>query len=144
MSTTAPEAQHRDADHLSDPEWWRQAAVYQIYPRSFADADGDGIGDLSGITSKVGYLRGLGIDRNGLGAIRRPALGKNPGGIADQMRRAELRGRDRIVDGSDARPHQLAAVAGDDLEVDVIVPRIDRGDHRRRFALADDGGGIGR
>lgn len=42
--------------------WWRQAAVYQIYPRSFADSNGDGVGDLAGITSRVGYLRELGID----------------------------------------------------------------------------------
>ena len=45
-----------------DPDWWRQAVVYQIYPRSFADADGNGIGDLKGITSRVPYLRELGID----------------------------------------------------------------------------------
>ncbi|MGO1592055.1 glycoside hydrolase family 13 protein [Ancrocorticia sp.] len=44
------------------PDWWRQAAVYQIYPRSFADANGDGIGDLAGITSRVPYLEQLGID----------------------------------------------------------------------------------
>ena len=45
-----------------DPQWWRQAAVYQIYPRSFADADGNGIGDLRGITERVPYLRELGVD----------------------------------------------------------------------------------
>jgi alpha-glucosidase len=45
-----------------NPEWWRDAAVYQIYPRSFADANGDGIGDLAGVTSRVPYLRELGID----------------------------------------------------------------------------------
>ncbi|MDQ0573791.1 glycoside hydrolase family 13 protein [Agromyces albus] len=45
-----------------DPDWWRQAAVYQIYPRSFADANGDGIGDLPGITSRIPYLAALGID----------------------------------------------------------------------------------
>lgn len=45
-----------------DADWWRQATVYQIYPRSFADANGDGIGDLRGITSRVPYLRRLGID----------------------------------------------------------------------------------
>lgn len=44
------------------PGWWRQAVVYQIYPRSFADANADGIGDLAGITSRVDYLRDLGID----------------------------------------------------------------------------------
>ncbi|HMQ65577.1 MAG TPA: glycoside hydrolase family 13 protein [Arachnia sp.] len=49
-------------DVFSAPDWWRQAVVYQIYPRSFADANGDGIGDLLGITSKVGYLKELGVD----------------------------------------------------------------------------------
>ena len=46
----------------SDPDWWRQATVYQIYPRSFADANGDGIGDLRGILSRVDHLRELGVD----------------------------------------------------------------------------------
>ncbi|WWC99417.1 hypothetical protein V866_006320 [Kwoniella sp. B9012] len=45
-----------------DPDWWRQAIIYQIYPRSFCDSNGDGIGDLKGITSKVPYLASLGID----------------------------------------------------------------------------------
>nr|WP_315094205.1 glycoside hydrolase family 13 protein [uncultured Cellulomonas sp.] len=45
-----------------DAAWWRQAVVYQIYPRSFADSNGDGIGDLRGIASKVGYLSDLGVD----------------------------------------------------------------------------------
>ncbi|MEF3402618.1 glycoside hydrolase family 13 protein [Agromyces sp. CCNWLW203] len=43
-------------------EWWRTAAIYQIYPRSFADANGDGMGDLAGITSRLGALQELGID----------------------------------------------------------------------------------
>ncbi|MFB9378028.1 glycoside hydrolase family 13 protein [Kineococcus gynurae] len=42
--------------------WWRQAVIYQIYPRSFADANGDGIGDLAGITAKIPYLVKLGVD----------------------------------------------------------------------------------
>ncbi len=43
-------------------EWWRGAVFYQIYPRSFADADGDGVGDLRGITSRLDYVRDLGVD----------------------------------------------------------------------------------
>lgn len=43
-------------------EWWRSAVIYQIYPRSFADASGDGIGDLPGITSRMDALAALGID----------------------------------------------------------------------------------
>lgn len=46
----------------SDDAWWREAVVYQVYPRSFADANGDGVGDLRGVTSRVGYLAGLGVD----------------------------------------------------------------------------------
>ncbi len=49
-------------DKMSDPTWWRQAVVYQIYPRSFADANGDGLGDLRGVTSRVPYLQQLGVD----------------------------------------------------------------------------------
>ena len=50
------------AARMQDPNWWRQAAVYQIYPRSFADSNGDGIGDLKGITSRIPYLKSLGVD----------------------------------------------------------------------------------
>ncbi|MDO4312559.1 MAG: alpha-glucosidase [Eubacteriales bacterium] len=42
--------------------WWKESVVYQIYPRSFCDSNGDGIGDLNGITSKLDYLKELGID----------------------------------------------------------------------------------
>lgn len=42
--------------------WWKQSVVYQIYPRSFKDSNGDGIGDLNGITEKLDYLKELGID----------------------------------------------------------------------------------
>jgi len=44
------------------PAWWRAAVIYQIYPRSFADANGDGIGDLPGIRGRLPYLRDLGVD----------------------------------------------------------------------------------
>ena len=46
---------------VPDADWWRQAIVYQVYPRSFADASGDGIGDLKGIESRVPYLKALGV-----------------------------------------------------------------------------------
>jgi alpha-glucosidase len=42
--------------------WWREGVLYQIYPRSFADGDGDGIGDLAGLTAKLDYLEWLGVD----------------------------------------------------------------------------------
>lgn len=42
--------------------WWKEATVYQIYPRSFKDSDGDGVGDLKGIISKLDYVKSLGID----------------------------------------------------------------------------------
>src|SRR4051794_1700597 len=45
-----------------EPEWWRDAVLYQVYPRSFADANGDGIGDLRGVLDRLEYLEWLGVD----------------------------------------------------------------------------------
>ena len=42
--------------------WWKDAVIYQIYPRSFCDSNGDGIGDLNGILQKLDYIQGLGVD----------------------------------------------------------------------------------
>ncbi len=42
--------------------WWKEAIVYQVYPASFCDSNGDGIGDLKGLTSKLDYLKDLGVD----------------------------------------------------------------------------------
>lgn len=46
----------------TDTTWWKHAVVYEIYPRSFQDSNGDGVGDLNGITQRLGYLKQLGID----------------------------------------------------------------------------------
>ena len=46
----------------TDAPWWQSGVVYQIYPRSFADADGDGIGDLQGIRHRLDHLQWLGVD----------------------------------------------------------------------------------
>lgn len=50
------------SDKKSDRIWWKEAVVYQIYPRSFKDSDGDGIGDLNGVASKLDYIKSLGVD----------------------------------------------------------------------------------
>ena len=50
------------AERATDAEWWRSAVIYQVYPRSFADSNGDGLGDLAGITSRLPALRDLGVD----------------------------------------------------------------------------------
>jgi len=48
--------------NVKDRAWWKEAVVYQIYPRSFKDSDGDGIGDLKGLTGKLDYVKSLGVD----------------------------------------------------------------------------------
>ena len=47
---------------LANPDWWRGALIYQIYPRSYQDSNQDGIGDLPGITSRLDYIASLGVD----------------------------------------------------------------------------------
>ena len=49
-------------DSIAGRKWWKEAVVYQLYPRSFKDGDGDGIGDLKGIISKLDYIKSLGVD----------------------------------------------------------------------------------
>src|ERR1700691_3409876 len=46
----------------SEQNWWKNAVIYEIYPRSFQDTNGDGIGDLNGITEHLDYLKNLGVD----------------------------------------------------------------------------------
>ena len=66
-----------------DAPWWRQAVVYQIYPRSFADANGDGLGDIRGITSKADYLEDLGVDAVWLSPFYPSALADGGYDVAD-------------------------------------------------------------
>jgi alpha-glucosidase len=68
---------------LSDATWWRQAVVYQIYPRSFADENGDGLGDLPGVTSRIDYLRTLGVDAVWLSPFYPSALADGGYDVAD-------------------------------------------------------------
>jgi alpha-glucosidase len=50
------------AEPTIDNTWWKHAVIYEIYPRSFQDSNGDGVGDLNGITERLGYLQALGVD----------------------------------------------------------------------------------
>lgn len=61
-ATAAVKSQTRAANARAKTQWWKHAVFYEIYPRSFKDSDGDGVGDLNGITSKLDYLASLGVD----------------------------------------------------------------------------------
>src|SRR5215470_6213676 len=61
QSATLDSAKAQVEQKNSDP-WWKHAVLYEIYPRSFQDSNSDGVGDLNGVTSRLDYLRELGID----------------------------------------------------------------------------------
>lgn len=65
------------------PPWWNEAVFYQIYPRSFADSNGDGIGDLGGIEDKLGYLELLGIDALWLSPVMRSPMADHGYDVSD-------------------------------------------------------------
>src|SRR5690349_4413893 len=74
----------RSLVHLErSPDWWQSAVVYQIYPRSFADSNGDGVGDLPGILDHVDYLADLGVDVVWLSPVYRSPMDDNGYDISD-------------------------------------------------------------
>jgi alpha-glucosidase len=60
--TDASSTVHASQSQAGGPKWWRHAVIYQVYPRSFQDTNGDGIGDLNGITEHLDYLQKLGVN----------------------------------------------------------------------------------
>ena len=64
-------------------DWWKSAVVYQVYPRSFADSDGDGVGDIRGIIGKLDYLERLGVDVVWLSPVYRSPMADNGYDISD-------------------------------------------------------------
>ena len=63
--------------------WWKRAVIYQIYPRSFSDSNGDGVGDLPGILTKLDYLKTLGVDAIWLSPVYRSPQYDNGYDISD-------------------------------------------------------------
>src|SRR5712692_988374 len=61
LVSPAANSQNKPVDAEGHP-WWQHAVFYEIYPRSFADSNDDGVGDLKGITSNLNYLKSLGVD----------------------------------------------------------------------------------
>ncbi|HUV69565.1 MAG TPA: alpha-glucosidase [Terracidiphilus sp.] len=60
--TAAAKADPSNATQTAERDWWKNAVIYEVYPRSFQDSNGDGIGDLNGITERLDYLKTLGVD----------------------------------------------------------------------------------
>ena len=69
--------------HAVDAAWWRSAVFYQVYPRSFADSDGDGVGDLEGLRAKLGYLELLGIDALWISPVMRSPMADHGYDVSD-------------------------------------------------------------
>lgn len=112
---TAPWTSNQNDAQL--PAWWRQAVVYQVYPRSFADANGDGIGDIRGVTSRVPYLKELGVDAVWLSPFYPSALADGGYDVAD------YRDVDPRLGTLDDFDEMLEALHGEGIKVVVdIVP----------------------
>jgi len=100
-----------------DAAWWKSAVVYQIYPRSFADSNGDGFGDLGGITGRLDYLRALGVDVIWLSPIYRSPQADNGYDISDYRDIDPLFGTLAEFDALLAKVHDL----GMKLVMDLVV-----------------------
>ena len=119
-------------DAHTAPEWWRRGAIYQVYPRSFADADGDGTGDVEGIRRRLPYLRDLGVDAIWISPWYRSPLNDGGYDVADYRdidpRFGTLDDAERLL--ADAREHDIRVIVD-------LVPNHTSSEHRWfREALA--------
>jgi alpha-glucosidase len=92
--------------------WWEDAIVYEVYPRSFADADGDGVGDLPGLRSRLGYLADLGVDAIWLTPFYPSPLADGGYDVSDYCATDPLLGTMADFDGlvKDAAAHQIRVI----------------------------------
>ena len=97
--------------------WWKESVVYQIYPRSFMDSNGDGIGDLNGITEKLDYLKELGIDVIWLSPVYQSPNDDNGYDISDYQAIMTEFGTMEDYDRMLARAHEL----GIKIMMDLVV-----------------------
>ena len=97
--------------------WWKEVVVYQIYPRSFMDSNGDGIGDLNGITEKLDYLKELGIDVIWLSPVYQSPNDDNGYDISDYQAIMTEFGTMEDYDRMLARAHEL----GIKIMMDLVV-----------------------
>jgi oligo-1,6-glucosidase len=97
--------------------WWKSAVVYQVYPRSFADSNGDGLGDLRGIIGRLEYLRALGVDVVWLSPIYRSPQADNGYDISDYRDVDPMFGTLAEFDALLAKVHEL----GMKLVMDLVV-----------------------
>jgi alpha-glucosidase len=120
--------------------WWRDAVIYQVYPRSWADADGDGVGDLPGITSRLGHLADLGVDAVWLSPFYVSPQHDAGYDVADYRQVDRRFGHLADADALLARAHEL----GIRVIVD-LVPNHSSWDHAWfRDALASPPGSVAR
>jgi alpha-glucosidase len=94
-------------DRVHDHPWWRSAVVYQVYPRSFQDSDGDGVGDLEGMRRRLDHLAWLGVDAVWLSPFFRSPMADFGYDVADHCDVDPLFGTLADFDGLLARAHQL-------------------------------------
>lgn len=90
----------------SDPQWWRKAVLYQIYPRSFCDASGDGVGDLKGLIQKLDEVQALGVDALWVCPVYRSPMKDFGYDIEDHYRVDPLFGSDEDAQALFAEAHK--------------------------------------
>lgn len=97
---------------MKNEQWWKDAVIYQIYPKSFKDSKGDGIGDINGIISKLDYLEKLGIDAIWLSPVYKSPQDDNGYDIADYQAIDTMFGTledmDRLI--SEAKTHHIRII----------------------------------